>query len=274
MQPTLADLQACARQAGEYLCKGYGLQHTFEHKGRIDLVTEYDKRSEEILLGMIRSRFPGHSILSEETGSHPGDEDHLWYIDPLDGTTNFAHGLPIFAVSIAYADRQGVRLGVVYDPTRDEMFSAERGFGAWLNGKPLRVSLTSNLLQSLLTTGFAYDDWVIDTNLKLFDRLQRLTQGVRRLGSAALDLCYVAAGRVDGYWEVSVQPWDLAAGGLIAAEAGALVTNLQGGPDYLTPPCHILAANPTLHAVLRQTIQAEPVFLGLWNHPDSTKGIK
>ena len=247
MHPTIDDIQSFARQAGELLLAGYGRSHEFRHKGRIDLVTEYDGRSEELLLGLIRANFPGHAIHSEESGKHSGSQGHLWYVDPLDGTTNFAHGLPVFSVSIGYADEQGVRLGVVYDPTRDEMFSAERGQGARLNGAPLQVSTVDELLQSLLTTGFAYENWVIETNLEHFARFQRLSQGVRRLGSAALDLCYVACGRIDGYWEVQVYPWDLAAGGLIAAEAGARVTNLQGGADYLTPPCSILAANPALH---------------------------
>ncbi len=237
------------------MCAGYGRAHAFTHKGRIDLVTEYDRRSEELLLGLVRERFADHSILSEESGIHAGSDGQMWYIDPLDGTTNFAHGLPVFCVSIGYADDQGMRLGVVFDPTRDEMYAAERGQGAWLNEDRLAVSSADELLQCLLTTGFAYENWVIETNLAHFSRFQRLTQGVRRLGSAALDLCYVAAGRLDGYWEASVYPWDLAAGGLIAAEAGALVTNLRGGPDYLTRPCSILAANPSLHAKMLAELQ-------------------
>lgn len=249
-QPTLTDLETFARAAGALLMTGYGRSHAFTHKGRIDLVTEYDKRSEALLLDKIHQRFPGHTVWSEESGRHAGADSHVWYVDPLDGTTNFAHGLPVFCVSIAYADAQGVKLGVVYDPTRDELFRAERGAGAWLGQQRLAVSQTGELLQSLLTTGFAYENWVIEANLAHFNRLQRLSQGVRRLGSAALDLCYVAAGRLDGYWEVNVQPWDLAAGGLIAVEAGAQVTNLQGGSDYLTPPCSMLAANPTLHGLM------------------------
>lgn len=254
MDPTIADLQSFARQAGELLLSGYGRSHTIHHKGRIDLVTEYDRRAEELLLGLVQANFPGHSVLSEESGRHAGADGHLWYIDPLDGTTNFAHGLPIFAVSIGYADATGVRLGVVYDPTRDEMFHAERGQGAWLNEARLSVSPTEELLQSLLATGFAYENWVIEANLVHFTRMQRLSQGVRRLGSAALYLCYAAAGRVDGYWEVSVMPWDLAAGGLIAAEAGARVTTLRGGADYLTPPCSILCANPVLHEKMKEEL--------------------
>jgi myo-inositol-1(or 4)-monophosphatase len=250
MHPTLADLQSFARRAGELLLAGAGRGHAASHKGRIDLVTEYDKRSEALLLGLVQQNFPGHAILSEESGNHAGSPGQMWYIDPLDGTTNFAHGLPVFAVSIGYADEAGMRLGVVYDPTRDELFSAERGQGAWLNQQRLHVSQVSDLLQCLLTTGFAYENWVIETNLAHFNRFQRLTQGVRRLGSAALDLCYVAAGRMDGYWEVSVYPWDLAAGGLIAAEAGAKVSDVHGDADYLTRPCSILAANPALHAAM------------------------
>lgn len=256
-EPTLDDLQDFARQAGEILRGGYGRRHAFEQKGRIDLVTEYDKRSEALLLGLINARFPEHAVLSEESGRHAGRDGLLWYVDPLDGTTNFAHGLPIFCVSLAFADARGVRLGVVYDPTREELFSAERGCGAWLNGERLAVSQIADLGESLLTTGFAYESWITETNLVHFNRLQRLSQGVRRLGSAALDLCCVAAGRVDGYWEVSVQPWDLAAGGLVAAEAGARVTNLRGGADYLTPPCSILAANERLHKVLMGEIGKE-----------------
>ena len=163
------------------------------------------------------------------------------------------------AVSIGYADEQGVRLGVVYDPTRDEMFTAERGQGAWLNGARLQVSAADELLQCLLTTGFAYDNWVIETNLEHFSQLPaphaRACAGWAQPPSTCATW---PAGRVDGYWEVQVQPWDLAAGGLIAAEAGARVTNLQGGADYLTPPCCVLAANPALHAKMSDEVNKSP----------------
>ncbi|NPA93368.1 MAG: inositol monophosphatase [Chloroflexi bacterium] len=249
MQPTLHDLEIIARQAGVILRAGYGQHHTITSKSHaIDLVTETDRQSEAFLLESIRNRWPEHSILAEESGAHRGDGS-LWYIDPLDGTVNFAHGVPIFSVSIAYAEDGMVRLGVVYDPMRDECFSAERGRGAFLNGQPLRVSQTDALGRALLVTGFPYDTWENpDNNLDNFARFAVRSQGVRRLGSAALDLCYVAAGRFDGYWEIRLKPWDVAAGGLIASEAGALVTNLQGGKDYLSPPQSIVAANPTLHA--------------------------
>ncbi len=258
MPPTLQDLEILARQAGVILRAGYGQRHTIDSKSHaIDLVTETDRRSEAFLLESIRRRWPEHSILAEESGAHRGDGS-LWYIDPLDGTVNFAHGVPIFAVSIAYAEGGEVRLGVVYDPMRDECFAAERGRGAFLNGQPLQVSQTAQLGKALLVTGFPYDVWENpENNLDNFARFAVRSHGVRRLGSAALDLCYVAAGRFDGYWEIRLQPWDVAAGGLIAAEAGARVTNLQDGSDYLSPPQSIVAANAALHAQMLAVLQGE-----------------
>ena len=177
--------------------------------------------------------FPGHQIVSEEVGLVPGSAADQWYVDPLDGTVNYAHGIPIFSVSIAYARDGVVTLGVVYDPMQDELFAAERGQGAWCNGRRLQVSQVTDFQHSLLVTGFPYDAWTTQhDNLENFGRFARITQGVRRLGSAALDLCYVAAGRFDGYWELSLNPWDLAAGALIALEAGAVVTNLDGAKGY------------------------------------------
>lgn len=258
MSPTLLEIEDIARRAGEILRAGFEREHEVEHKGAIDLVTEVDHQSEAFLLAEIQRRFPGSSILSEEAGSLAGDEEHLWYVDPLDGTVNYAHGVPIFCVSIGYACRGVTTLGVVYDPLRDEAFTAERGRGAWLNGRPIRVSNACELKDSLLVTGFPYDTWNSPrNNLEFFGRFARLTQGVRRLGSAALDLCYIASGRFDGYWELSLNPWDLAAGGLIASEAGALVTDLTGGPDYLAPPCGILAAPPALHAKMLAVLSKE-----------------
>jgi myo-inositol-1(or 4)-monophosphatase len=249
-QPTLEDLYVLARVAGEILRSGYGLRHTITHKGRIDLVTEYDRRSEAYLLSQVREKFPGHTILSEESGLQPGHADHCWYIDPLDGTTNYAHGMPIFCVSIAYAEKDEMTLGVVYDPLRDEMFGASKGAGAYLNGERIQVSDADSLLQSLLVTGFAYDDWVIRTNLQHFAYFSTLCQAVRRFGSAALDFCYIAAGRLDGYWEMSLQPWDSAAGSIIAREAGAIVSAPDGDPDFLKPPGGVIVANPAMHALL------------------------
>jgi myo-inositol-1(or 4)-monophosphatase len=247
MKPTLNDVQRLAAQAGQILRAGYAQDFRVDFKGTIDLVTEVDHRSEDFLLGEIKRAFPGHSVLAEESGALGAAGGDLWIVDPLDGTVNYAHGIPIFSVSVAYAQAGVVQLGAVYDPMRDEMFSAERGAGSWLNGKPVRASGQTTLERSLLVTGFAYDIWETGVNLDQFGRLSRMTQGVRRLGSAALDLCYVASGRFDGYWEYAVRPWDIAAGGLVAEEAGARVTAVDGQPDYITPQS-ILAAPPEVHA--------------------------
>ena len=255
MEPTLSELEQLARQSGEVLRLGYGRKHQVGYKDVIDLVTEVDHQSEKLLLGQIQNLFPGHQIVSEEIGLVPGRAGNQWYVDPLDGTVNYAHSIPIFCVSIAYALDGAMSLGVVYDPMRDELFVAERGQGAWCNGRRLRVSQETELQHSLLVTGFPYNAWTSpNNNLDHFCRFAVLTQGVRRLGSAALDLCYVAAGRFDGYWELSLHPWDLAAGGLIASEAGAFVTTLSGQTDYLTPPCSLLAAPPALHPKMLEVL--------------------
>lgn len=248
MPPSLDDLKDMARQAGEILRAGFGLGLNIYHKGAIDLVTDVDRRSEAFLLREIGRRFPGNGVVAEESGSIPGEDCCLWYIDPLDGTVNYAHGVPIFCVSIAYAQDGALRLGVIYDPSQNECFCAEAGQGAWLNDRPIQVSGANELDRSLLVTGFPYDIRTNpQNNLEHYARFCLRSQGVRRLGSAALDLCYVAAGRFEGYWELRVSPWDLAAGALIAQEAGATVTDISGRPDYLSPPCSILAATPAIH---------------------------
>jgi len=258
MQPTLSDVESLARQAGEILRAGIGLSHKVDYKGAIDLVTEVDHRSEAHLLGEIRRMFPGHRILAEESGAQSGDNCCIWIVDPLDGTVNYAHGVPIYGVSIAFQVDGATTLGVVYDPTRDECFSAQLGHGAWLNGAPVQVSQTSQLNDSLLVTGFSYDIRTNpNNNLDHFSRLSLLTQGVRRLGSAALDLCYVACGRFDGFWELRLSPWDVAAGALIAQEAGAKVTDIHGGSNFLAPHLSIVAAAPLLHPWLLATLQGE-----------------
>jgi len=246
--PTLEYIEALARQAGEILRAGYQKEHRVGYKGAIDLVTEVDHQSEEFLLEKIRRDFPDDHILAEESGGSKGDS-HQWYIDPLDGTVNYAHNIPIFCVSIAYASNAELHLAVVYDPMRDEMFSAERGKGAHLNGRRLQVSSASDLQRSLLVTGFPYDIQNPEiNNLNNYVHFAKISQGVRRLGSAALDLCYVAAGRFDGFWEMALNPWDVAAGGLICAEAGGYVTNAYGEPDFISPPQSVLASAPGIHA--------------------------
>jgi myo-inositol-1(or 4)-monophosphatase len=255
MQPALSDLERLARQAGEILRLGYEQEHQVDYKGAIDLVTEVDHQSEALLLGEIQRLFPGHRIVSEEIGLVPGRVGEQWYVDPLDGTVNYAHGVPVFSISIAYAHNGILTLGVVYDPMRDELFAAERGLGARLNGRNLRVSKATELQRSLLVTGFPYDAWSSPhDNLENYSRFAKLTQGVRRMGSAALDLSYVAAGRFDGYWEMSVSPWDIAAGGLVALEAGATVTNMDSQADFITPPCSVLAAPPELHPKMKAVL--------------------
>lgn len=251
MQLTLAYIENLARQAGAILRAGYNKEHQVGYKGVIDLVTEIDHQSEKFLLGEIQKDFPDHHIFSEESGVIQGNDEHIWYIDPLDGTVNYAHHIPIFCVSIAYAFHSDLTLGVVYDPMRDEMFLAQRGQGASLNGKPLHVSSVTELQRSLLVTGFPYTAWnTPQDNFDNFAKFGKLTQGVRRLGSAALDLCYVAAGRFDGFWEMSLHPWDVAAGGLICEEAGARVTDIQGGEDYISPPQSVLSATPGIYNLM------------------------
>lgn len=256
MKPDLELIEALARQAGAILRAAYGKKMMVRHKGVIDLVTEADHRSEAYLIGEIRRRFPEHRILTEESGLHAGAGCCQWLIDPLDGTVNFAHGVPIFCVSVAYLEDGQVRLGAVYEPLREECFSASLGGGAFLNGHPISCSTATDLNESLLTTGFPYDVRTRESNnLDWYAYFALHSQGVRRLGSAALDLCYVAAGRFDGYWELSVQPWDIAAGALIAREAGAAVTNVHGDGDLLSPPCSILAAPPAIHAAMLAVLQ-------------------
>ncbi len=256
MQLTLSYVERLARQAGEILRAGYDKEHQIGYKGVIDLVTEIDHQSEAFLLGEVRRDFPHHHIFSEESGVIQGSDEHVWYIDPVDGTVNYAHQIPIFCVSIAYASRTnsssslsaGLKLGAIYDPMRDELFLAERGKGATLNGRPLHVSSASELQRSLLVTGFPYNAWnTPQDNFANFTRLGKLTQGVRRLGSAALDLCYVAAGRFDGYWEMSLNAWDVAAGGLICEEAGGRVTTVKGEEDYISPPQSVIACAPGIY---------------------------
>jgi myo-inositol-1(or 4)-monophosphatase len=251
MEPTLAEIEQLARQAGGIVLEGFNKKHTVSYKGVIDLVTEVDRASEDFILGEIRRRWPGSTIMSEESGFSQGSSGNGWYVDPLDGTVNYAHGVPVFSVSIACAQAGKVFLAAVYDPSRDEMFSAQRGAGAHLNGQSIRASAVTELQKSLLVTGFPYDAWDSDRdNFDNFVRISKLTQGVRRLGSAALDAAWVAAGRFDGFWEIALHAWDIAAGGLIAEEAGATVTNIHNEPDYISPPQSVVATTPGIHAQL------------------------
>jgi myo-inositol-1(or 4)-monophosphatase len=251
MQPTLDEITSWSHEAGKILRTGFGQVHQVTHKSAIDLVTEMDKQAEDYLLGQIKTTFPDHSILSEEIGSIAGDADHQWYVDPLDGTVNYAHGIPIFCISIAYSFKGHLIQAVINSPMMDEVFTAERGQGAFLNGQCLHVSKTTDVIQSLLVTGFPYDVQTSKrNNLDNFEHFTKNSQGVRRFGSAAIDLAYVAAGRFEGYWELGIKPWDIAAGVLLVEEAGGMVSDLEGGSNYFTPPYALIAANPALHHII------------------------
>jgi myo-inositol-1(or 4)-monophosphatase len=229
----LSAAEAIAREAGELLLEHGGRSLEVHLKGEVDLVTEADRASERLILKRIRERFPGHGVLAEESGA-VGDArgaEYVWVVDPLDGTTNFAAGLPIWSVSLGIL-RRGERVaGVVHDPSRGECFTALRGEGTRLNGRPLRVSGVSDLGSALLVTGFPYDIRTSSVNnLDHFERMMRRSRAVRRLGSAAIDLAYVACGRFDALWELKLHPWDVAAGALLVEEAGGIVTDFDGAP--------------------------------------------
>lgn len=260
MAPTLSEMETWARKSGDILMSGLGQKIQIDYKSEIDLVTEVDRRSEAFLLKAIRESYPDDRIVAEESGVIQGKNGHIWHIDPLDGTVNYAHGIPIFAVSLGYVEDGKITLGVVYDPVRNECYTAQRGEGAYLNGQPLKVSTADALIQALLVTGFPYDIRERkDNNLNHYSNFSLCSQGVRRLGSAALDLCYVAAGRFEGFWEVQIESYDIAAGALIVEEAGGKVTDVQGGPDYLTPPCSILATNGRLHQAMLDVLEKKDI---------------
>jgi myo-inositol-1(or 4)-monophosphatase len=241
-------LQA-ASAAGEVLRGGFAGEQVVRYKGEVDLVTEVDERAERMIKEVLLEAFPAYGMLAEEGGALTGEEDARWIVDPLDGTTNYAHGLPIFAVSIALEKAGEVVLGVVHDPMRGETYVAERGGGATLNAEPIRVSDTDEPIRALIATGFPYDRAEMPEALDLFGRFAALSRGMRRLGSTALDLCYVAAGRLDGYYERGIWPWDLAAGVLILGEAGGKVTDYRGGALDLGGR-EIVASNGHLHPAM------------------------
>lgn len=221
--------RAVARDAGRLLAEKITGHNRVFYKGTIDLVTEADKMSEELILTQIGRRYPDHGILSEESAAKNEQATARWIIDPLDGTTNYAHGFPFFCVSIAFEKDGIMETGVIYDPLRDELFTAEREGGAFLNGRRLRVSTVDELSRSLLATGFPYDIRVSkDNNLDYFKAMAVSAQAVRRPGAAALDLAYLAAGRIDGFWELKLKPWDTAAGCLIVREAGGVISDMAG----------------------------------------------
>jgi myo-inositol-1(or 4)-monophosphatase len=245
-------------RAGRIQRQRYGSGVPVEYKGEIDLVTEVDRACELAIVEMLRSRYPGHDIVTEETDLARTGARHVWFIDPLDGTTNFAHSYPMFCTSVALAIDGEIVVGAVYDPVREELFTGEKGAGSHLNGRRLSVSTASELIHSLLITGFPYDlHERLAERLRLFNRVMGLARAVRRDGSAALDLCYVAAGRADGFWEEILKPWDMHAGRLILGEAGGRATRLDGTPLGLGPD-GIVATNGLIQDALVEALREQP----------------
>ncbi len=245
-----------AKAAGRLLKSKFGGPLTVDYKGEIDIVTEADRMSEMLILESIRQRYPDHGILSEESPASGMGASYRWLVDPLDGTTNYSHGFPVYCVSIALERDGEIVLGAVNNPMMDETFAARKGAGAFLNGRRLKVSSVRTLTASLLATGFPYDIRNSENNnLDLFSRMALSAQAIRRAGAAALDLCYVAAGRFDGFWELKLKPWDTAAGWLLVTEAGGRVTDLAGAPYELSSP-NMLASNGLLHNDMIRVLQS------------------
>lgn len=246
----LAVATEAALRAGAIQKARYGTKLEIRHKGEIDLVTEVDKASEDAILATIRARFPDHDFVTEETFIERTGSRFVWFIDPLDGTTNFAHAYPFFCSSIALARDGEIVAAAVYDPIKDELFTAERGAGAHMNGRRLRVTPTDDLVQSLLTTGFPYDFKIdLASSLRVFNRFMAHARAIRRDGAAALDLSYLAAGRIDGFWEERLKPWDVMAGGLLVEEAGGRMSRFDGSPMGLSAD-ETVASNGALHEAM------------------------
>ena len=244
-----------AREAGALLMDYFHRRVKVEYKGDVDLVTEADRASEALITKRIRERWPGHNIMGEEGTRSEQGSDYRWYVDPLDGTTNFAHGYPVFCVSLGLEHKDERVAAVIFDPTREEMFTAEKGGGALLNGQPIHVSSIANLAECLVATGFPSHKRHKNPNIFFYHQITLKTHGVRRAGSAALDLCNVASGRFDGFWEFNLNPWDTAAGVLIVQEAGGQVTRFDGQP-FRIDSRETLASNGQVHEALLREFQA------------------
>lgn len=256
MQPIVNIATRAARQAGDIIIRATERMDklTIHNKSDNDYVTEVDQMAEQEIIRAIRKAYPDHAILAEESGETEGDSEYQWIIDPLDGTTNYLHQFPQYSISIAVKYRGRLEHAVVFDPLKDEMFSASRGHGAQMNGRRLRVSEAKGLNGALLGTGFPFKDLEhLDAYLAMFKSMIGPTAGIRRAGSAALDLAYVAAGRLDGFWELNLKPWDMAAGLLLIQEAGGLVSDIKGGHDIFETG-HVIAANPRVFKAMVKTL--------------------
>ena len=263
----VATMEEIAREAGTLLMDFFRRRVKIEYKGDADLVTEADRSSEALIRKRIKEKWPAHDILGEEGGLVDTGSEYRWYVDPLDGTTNFAHGFPVFCVSMAL-EHKGKRIaGVIYDPTRDEMFTAAKGSGARLNGEVMKISQTKTLAESLVATGFPSHKRHKNPNIHFYHQITLKTHGVRRAGSAALDLCCVASGRFDGFWEFNLNPWDTAAGVLIVEEAGGRVTDFSGGPFNIDSR-QTVASNGLIHDALLHEFEEIFAGRGLESLPD------
>ena len=244
-----------AMQAGRVIMDGYGKVLKIEDKQHHDFVTEVDKKAEESIIKYLHRAFPDHEILAEESGKHENVHACRWIVDPLDGTTNFIHGVPMFAVSIALEVNGELTTGAVYEPVRKELFTAEKNKGAFLNGRKISVSSVSEKARCLLATGFPFRNYdLVDEYLKIFKSFMTQVSGIRRPGSAALDLCYLACGRYDGFWELNLKPWDIAAGTLIIQEAGGTITDFAGRKEFLYKG-NVIGSNSQIHPWMLETVQ-------------------
>jgi len=266
-------MTAIAREAGALLMQYFEQQVKIEYKGEADLVTIADRKSEALIRERIRAQWPHHDVLGEEEGLRDTGSEYRWYVDPLDGTTNFAHGFPVFCISMAIEHGGKMIAGLCFDPSRNEMFTAERGKGAHLNERPIHVSKATRLTESLLATGFPSHKRHKNPNIFFYHQITLRSHGVRRPGSAALDLCCVASGRFDGFWEFNLNPWDTAAGVLIVEEAGGKVSNFQGGAFQLNSR-ETLASNGLIHEALVREFQQIFAGRGLEPLPDPREYAK
>ncbi len=256
MHPMLNIAIRAARNAGDLIQRSsQNLDKlTIDQKSRNDYASEVDRMAEQEIIKVLRNAFPEHAILAEESGEHQGN-DYVWVIDPLDGTTNFLHGFPQYAVSIALKHKNKLEIGVIYDPSRDELFTAERGGGAMLNNRKIRVAKQNSMRGALIGTGFPFKNQQhLEAYLNMFRAVTADTAGIRRAGAAALDLAYVACGRLDAYWEIGVSEWDIAAGVLLVQEAGGVATDFAFNDKYLQTG-NVIVGNPRMHQLMYHTLE-------------------